>query len=132
MSTLTVHKYASCNTIGSYISIISDINECLNGKGNCTLPLQCFNTDGSYLCQCAPGYVYDADNMTCNGELLFILCNVIISCTFQKQILMNVQYPMETVHKYALTLLEVLHVHAAQGTCLDLMQETAVVRIVIG
>lgn len=52
----------------------SDINECLNGNGNCTQ--LCTNTIGSYSCSCANGYLMQADGRTCIGKLIIILINV--------------------------------------------------------
>ena len=46
--------------------MITDINECGTDNGGCAQ--NCTNTDGSYNCSCASGYVLDEDGHACNGE----------------------------------------------------------------
>ena len=53
-----------------YIVIIiyySDINECDWGISGCSQ--KCFNTVGSYYCDCYNGYLLGSDNHTCIGNL---------------------------------------------------------------
>ena len=42
----------------------TDINECMNNP--CTLPYECENTDGSYICECVAGYERDQLNICRN------------------------------------------------------------------
>ena len=44
-----------------------DINECLGNHG-CVK--KCYNTIGSYLCNCAIGYRYDPADGECYGRLM--------------------------------------------------------------
>ena len=44
----------------------SDIDECQNNMGGCAH--SCYNTIGSFTCDCMPGYALSNDGSTCNGE----------------------------------------------------------------
>ena len=48
-----------------HIIIFIDINECASGTNDCEH--SCFNTVGSYVCDCIVGYVLDTDGSTCTG-----------------------------------------------------------------
>ena len=43
----------------------SDINECTEDSDDCSH--DCYNTVGSYLCDCPTGYELDTDEVTCIG-----------------------------------------------------------------
>lgn len=43
----------------------SDINECTGDHGCHHL---CNNTDGSFHCYCDPGFMFDSDGITCEGN----------------------------------------------------------------
>ena len=43
----------------------TDQDECLTDRGGCSEKAACFNTDGSYYCQCSDGYF--GDGTTCEG-----------------------------------------------------------------
>ena len=45
----------------------SDINECQSNMGGCAH--SCYNTIGSFTCDCMPGYTLANDDSTCNGEI---------------------------------------------------------------
>ena len=45
-----------------------DINECENETLACGENQVCFNTYGSYLCECGLGYENDGD-LTCKGKI---------------------------------------------------------------
>ena len=45
--------------------IFIDINECASGIDDCDH--SCFNTVGSYVCDCNVGYVLDTDGSNCIG-----------------------------------------------------------------
>ena len=49
---------------------ISDIDECKSGP--CSNG-KCINSDGSFRCECQPGFTLGADGKTCLGELLLSL-----------------------------------------------------------
>ena len=49
----------------TYISHHVDINECSDGKHDCSTIQTCMNTDGSFTCGCSSGYV--RDGATCIG-----------------------------------------------------------------
>ena len=49
------------NTLCCYLLI--DINECLNGTHYCEH--NCYNTNGSYVCDCQPGYQL-ANGLSCS------------------------------------------------------------------
>ena len=48
------------------IVAIADINECLDN--NCTCSHHCINTEGSYHCECPPGYILQPNKHDCEGE----------------------------------------------------------------
>ena len=51
-------------------SLFADIDECTIPKdNNCPKKALCFNTPGSYLCTCSPGYESDTKQI---GELVCI------------------------------------------------------------
>ena len=47
-------------------STYTDLDECLTNNGGCKQI--CTNTDGSFECSCADGYVIAADNFDCSGK----------------------------------------------------------------
>ena len=47
------------------LSVISDINECVENNGGCSD--ECINTRGSFECKCPNGYTLDLDMKTCIG-----------------------------------------------------------------
>ena len=47
--------------------MVSDVNECLLNPGICKNGF-CINTDGSFRCECGPGYHLDASGTNCVGE----------------------------------------------------------------
>ena len=48
-----------------YISLYSDMDECIDGTHNCAQI--CINTIGSFTCDCDDGYELDSDEVMCNG-----------------------------------------------------------------
>ena len=55
------------------IHVHTDIDECLMGTSGCQQ--LCFNTNGSYYCQCNTGYRLMNDNSSCDGMYSYcILC----------------------------------------------------------
>ena len=46
--------------------MISDIDECQNNLSGCDH--SCYNTIGSFTCDCTPGYTLANDGSACNGE----------------------------------------------------------------
>ena len=49
--------------------LITDINECHFNKGNCRH--NCYNTVGSYYCECNTGYKLHSDNHRCKGTYVW-------------------------------------------------------------
>ena len=47
--------------------MLADINECAEGIDDCVQ--RCTDTDGSYVCSCAPGYLLTNDSRGCDGML---------------------------------------------------------------
>ena len=45
-----------------------DVNECAEGIDDCVQI--CTDTDGSYVCSCAPGYLLTNDSRGCDGMSL--------------------------------------------------------------
>ena len=62
---------------------LADINECAEGIDDCVQI--CTDTDGSYVCSCAPGYLLTNDSRGCDGVSL-------LKCTGQ-----FLNYPL---HRY--------------------------------
>ena len=64
-------------------SIVSDVNECLLPDA-CSSDLVCKNTNGSYRCDCPPGFSQNSSsqndlNPVCNGEKLKV--TLLMLCT---------------------------------------------------
>ena len=59
------------------ICYFTDVNECAEGIDDCAQI--CTDTDGSYVCSCAPGYLLTNDNRGCDGmsALLHCVSNII-------------------------------------------------------
>ena len=53
--------------------IPADIDECEEGTSGCEQI--CMNTDGSFICDCDPGYTLNPDDMTCSGDY-HVICHV--------------------------------------------------------
>ena len=64
------------------VHIITDIDECAEGTGQCVH--NCHNTIGSYTCSCNTGYRLNADGFTCVGNFASIqdILISIIYCWF--------------------------------------------------
>ena len=63
---LAVVCYKFCMELMSFMSFVSDINECAFNNGNCAQ--NCSNRIGSYLCSCNTGYLLNVDGFICNGK----------------------------------------------------------------
>ena len=46
--------------------VLTDINECTEDTDDCSH--DCYNTVGSYLCDCPTGYELDTDEINCIGN----------------------------------------------------------------
>lgn len=46
----------------------TDIDECVEKTDACPEMHSCLNTNGSFICNCLPGYVKDAGSNTCMGK----------------------------------------------------------------
>ena len=57
----------SCVYLTSYVTIFSDLNECLTLNGGCEHI--CTNTDDSFYCFCDSGYELDSDGFNCSSEI---------------------------------------------------------------
>lgn len=56
----TRDRYINCD--------ISDINECKTDENRCEYKPGCGNTQGSYTCNCSPGFDLNADGWSCKGQ----------------------------------------------------------------
>ena len=70
-SLLFSHHYLTHNTTHTHQLTISfthssDVDECATGRDDCSLNAVCINTDGSFLCQCRPGF--EGDGRVCRGK----------------------------------------------------------------
>lgn len=75
----------NCIIIPNYSMSFPDINECLEETDNCNDSTQiCLNTRGSFVCQnkvseqCLPGFKYDKNKKTCQGNVLFPVAKLFI------------------------------------------------------
>ena len=50
----------------SYICIVSDINECDLNTHNCSNNTECYNTNGSFVCNCSDGF--SGNGVICEGK----------------------------------------------------------------
>ena len=57
------HWWSNSHTV---VAAISDIDECQINMAGCAH--SCYNTIGSFTCDCMPGYALDNDDSTCNGK----------------------------------------------------------------
>ena len=67
---------AYCMWQGLYITVfrslhLTDINECLNNNGSCSH--DCFNTVGSYYCECPTGHDLLPNNLDCEGSYAVLI-----------------------------------------------------------
>ena len=56
----------------SIFSFSQDVNECSINNGNCQD--KCFNTYGSYSCQCRVGFKISEDQRSCQGNFYLPEC----------------------------------------------------------
>jgi len=49
----------------------ADIDECAINNGGCEDGVKCYNTEGSFSCNCPPGYTGEEDN--CKGMSYFYM-----------------------------------------------------------
>ena len=49
-----------------FIIVVTDVDECLDNNGTCSH--DCVNTEGSYYCECPPGYILQSNQHDCEGE----------------------------------------------------------------
>ena len=64
-----LHKYVHTILVLLKCAIVfTDNNECDENKGGCQHI--CVNTEGSYHCQCLPGYKLSSGGKICTGILL--------------------------------------------------------------
>ena len=47
-------------------NLVSDADECVLGNGGCAQV--CINTEGSFRCDCTPGYTMATNGLDCVGE----------------------------------------------------------------
>ena len=58
-------KFLLYNFLFSYICAVSDINECDLNTHNCSNHANCFNTNGSFVCNCSDGF--SGNGVICEG-----------------------------------------------------------------
>ena len=66
---------------------IPDIDECLENTDLCEH--DCYNTHGSYVCDCEPGYKIDENDFFCSGKLV-VLTNIIL-------VIINIQFSFSPI-----------------------------------
>lgn len=55
-----------------YVTLLTDINECgLSGQGGCQQ--FCINTQGSFTCDCGPGFALSPNGQNCLGKYHHLL-----------------------------------------------------------
>ena len=69
IQTPDVEEYA-LQYIKGWLLCAADLDECASGLHGCSH--FCYNTNGSYLCDCREGYYVDLDGHSCVGELQVI------------------------------------------------------------
>jgi hypothetical protein len=57
-------EYVKNNCYFTFFLLISDIDECLTVKHNCSNVTTCINTEGSFKCECIHGYQGNGSNCT--------------------------------------------------------------------
>lgn len=62
--------FIMCTGVNIPSLIITDIDECSNNNDLCAQT--CINMPSSYVCNCTPGYVLDANGFSCIGELPWV------------------------------------------------------------
>ena len=77
MRRYVLHCVATCRLGNQIANISSDMNECLE-DAPCGDGQVCINTNGSYLCVCTAGYVYNMIKKTCDGEHYIYHCNSMV------------------------------------------------------
>ena len=66
VSTLITKKKPLILDSNFFKYMLADINECVEGADDCSQI--CTDTDGSYVCSCAPGYLLTNDSQGCDGR----------------------------------------------------------------
>ena len=66
--TKTSSQYEVCSISNIFLCFFVDIDECQSNNGGCEHA--CFNTAGSFTCDCRPGYALANDGSGCVGKLL--------------------------------------------------------------
>ena len=67
-SPYTFHLAPESTRILTFISILTDVNECTLQSDDCSEQASCSNTPGSYNCTCKEGF--SGDGRTCAGIIL--------------------------------------------------------------
>ena len=58
-----------------YICVFSDIDEC-KGNHSCHVNATCTNTNGSYVCECRPGF--NGNGQKCTGEFFAVIFRIFL------------------------------------------------------
>lgn len=62
-----IYLYIVKQPVNMYINqYTSDIDECEMDMSGCSQ--KCYNTEGSFVCSCNPGYELQEDSRTCSGQ----------------------------------------------------------------
>ena len=62
-----------CTSVTQLLVVLStDIDEC-NGTNPCAPNGNCFNTNGSYTCNCSSGYELDTGGQSCSGKSISVV-----------------------------------------------------------
>ena len=84
-----------CGCCKRHFDVIADVNECLLSPGICKNGF-CINTDGSFRCECGPGYRLDASGTNCVGESWQTAQHPHNSCCFMRSIMsLTLKHPSQ-------------------------------------
>ena len=115
-----------------------DIDECIMDNGSCTH--FCYNTEGSYVCSCQPGYTRENQHMCAGNNVTpfynvnlarFVIRNVWQCFHGVFQMLTSAQITTVTAITYVPIALEILLAHATPAFIWHLICKSASVSVTL-
>ena len=64
--------------------VSTDINECVDGTGECQPNAMCVNTNGDYECNCLPGYTSEGENCIMGMTIVLNACKRLLLKSYIK------------------------------------------------